>query len=240
MMEMVIVQNVSKKFRIGFRNNGVLAKLISLVSGMESKKDFWVLRNMSFTAKSGEIIGVVGKNGSGKSTLLRVIAGILKTDKGVIKTNGRIISLINLNTGFQLRLSMRDNIYLCCSLFGLSRKEVKQKFNSIVSFAELKNYVDTKLYQFSSGMIERLAYSIAVNCNPEILLLDEAFTVGDEKFREKSAKKISSLAADGVCVLLVSHNLDLIKRHSNMVIWLDKGMIIKMGNTKDIIQEYSG
>ena len=166
------------------------------------------------------IVAIVGPNGSGKSTLLRIIAGILEPDEGKVTTNGKIISLINLNAGLREKLTMKDNIHLCCSLFGLSPREIKERFNQIVKFSGLEEFVNTKIFQFSSGMLQRLAFSIAIHCNPEILLLDEVFEVGDEKFKNKSTDEIRRLAAKKISVLLVSHSLDLVAKHCNRVITL--------------------
>ena len=237
-MERVIVQNISKKFNIGFKKNqSALARFVALFSGREPKKTIWALRDVSFKAKVGELIGIIGENGSGKSTLLRIIAGIYNEDKGTITTNGKIISLINLNAGMKPRLTMKDNIYLCCSLFSLPRAEIKTKFNSIVEFAGLGKFVDTKIYQFSDGMRHRLTFSIAIHCNPEILLLDEVFEIGDENFKNKSANKINELVQEGAAVILVSHEMAMIQKYCDRVIWIDKGRIVKGGNGK-VIENY--
>ena len=138
----------------------------------------------------------------------------------------------------QPRLTMKDNIYLCCSLFGLSNQEIAQKFQDIVKFSELQDFVETKIYQFSEGMKQRLAFSIAISCDPEILLLDEVFEVGDEKFKEKSANKIKELARKGACVMLVSHELWMIEKYCNRVLWMDKGSIKKDGETGEVVSNY--
>ena len=239
-MNRIIVKNVSKKFNIGFKKNqSALARAISLFSGREPKKEIWALKNVSFTARAGEIIGLIGPNGSGKSTLLRAIAGIYGVDSGEIKTKGKTVSLINLNIGFKPDLTMQDNIFLCCSLFGLSEKVIKERFDSIAALAELGDFTNTKLYQFSSGMGQRLAFSIAMHCDPEILLLDEVFEVGDESFKEKSARYIKGLAEGGATVILVSHELDLIEKYCQRVLWVDSGIIKEEGLPKeDIIDMY--
>ena len=188
----IIVENVSKKFQIGFKKNqSALERVIDLFSGKEPKKTIQALKDVSFTAEKGEIVGIIGENGSGKSTLLRLIAGIYRQDEGSIIANGKIISVISLVIGLHPRLTLKDNIFLVGSFFGLSQKEIKEKFNSIIEFAELENFVNTKIYQFSEGMKARLAFSIAIHCTPDILLLDEVFEVGDENFRKKSAEKKS-------------------------------------------------
>jgi len=238
-MERIIVENVSKKFKIGFKKRqNALESFVSFFSGKEPKKEMWALTNVSFKANSAEIIGIIGENGSGKSTLLRTIAGIYKQDNGKIKTNGKIISLINLNVGMQHRLTMKDNIYLCCTLFNLSKKEIKKKFNPIVKFSELEKFIDTKLYQFSNGMLQRLTFSIAIHSNPDILLLDEVFEIGDENFRKKSVEKIKDLVNNGVAVILVSHHLRMIERYCKRVIWLEQGKIKKEGKAREVVKEY--
>lgn len=239
MIPRIIVKNVSKKFKIGFeKNQGALARFISFFSGKNPQRIIQAIDNVSFSVNAGEIVGIIGKNGSGKSTLLRIIAEIYDKDSGKIKTDGKIASLINLNTGLRERLTMKDNIYLCCSLFGLSKKETKKKFNSIIELSGLGSFVNTKIYQFSEGMKQRLAFSIATYSDPEILLFDEVFEVGDEDFKGKSSDKIRDLVKQGAVVLLVSHNLNLIKKHCDRLIWLDKGRIIKEGETKVVIEEY--
>lgn len=238
-MQRIIVDSVSKKFKIGFKKNqSALAKFVSLFSGKEPKRVIWALKKISFSANAGEVIGIIGENGSGKSTLLRVIAGIYDGDGGEVKTDGKIISLINLSIGLRERLTMEDNIYVCSSLFGLSKKEVKKRFHSIVGFSGLGSFSNTKIYQLSEGMKRRFAFSIAIHCNPDILLLDEVFEVGDEEFKIKSANKIKDFIRNGATVLLVSHGLGLIKRYCDRVIWLEKGAIIKEGKAEDIVNRY--
>ena len=239
-MKRIIVKDISKSFKIGMRRNlGILAKIASFVSGREPKTKFWVLQDITFDAHAGKILGIIGKNGSGKSTLLRVIARIYDRDKGSIRTTGKIISLINLNIGLQPRLTMKDNIYLCCALFDLGRAVIKQRLHAIAEFAELEEFMHTKVYQFSEGMKQRLVFSIAVHCNPDILLIDEVFEVGDEKFKEQSARRIKELVSNGATVLLVSHELELIKRHCDKVIWMDKGRIVLEGPTKQVVDTYA-
>jgi ABC-type polysaccharide/polyol phosphate transport system ATPase subunit len=238
-MERIIVENVSKRFKIGFKKNQIfLARVINLFSGKEPKREINALKNVSFKVNSGEIVGIIGKNGSGKSTLLRVISGIYKQNGGLVKTSGKMIPLINLYIGLQPRLTMKDNIYLIGSLFGLSKKDINEKLESIIRFSELGEFADTKIYQFSEGMKQRIVFSIAINCNPEILLLDEIFEIGDENFRAKSSAKIKELVTEGSSVILVSHDLDLIRKHCDRVLWMDNGMILKYGATKEVIGAY--
>ncbi len=239
MMERIIVEELGKKFKIGFRKRqGALARFVSLFSGREARKIIWALKNVSFKIEEGEVVGIVGKNGSGKSTLLRCLSRIYKKNRGRVKTKGKIISLISLNIGMQPRLTMKDNIFLCCSLFGLPHKEIKKRFEKIVRFSELEEFVNTKLYQFSEGMKQRLAFSIAIHCDPEILLLDEVFEVGDKKFKVRSVEKIKELVKKGVSVLLVSHELWMIEKYCARVILIDKGQIVKDGKTKQVLKKY--
>lgn len=235
----IIAEKLGKKFKIGFvKSQGALARLVALLSGREARRTIWALNGVSLIVNQGEIVGVIGKNGSGKSTLLRCISKIYKADAGKIKTKGKIISLIGLDIGMQHRLTMKDNIFLCCSLFGLSKQEIKKRFQDIVKFSELQDFVNTKLYQFSEGMKQRLAFSIAISCSPEILLLDEVFEVGDENFKEKSARKIKELVKKGVSVMLVSHDLNIIEKHCDRVILLAKGSIKKEGKIRKVLRAY--
>jgi ABC-type polysaccharide/polyol phosphate transport system ATPase subunit len=226
-MQRIIIENLSKNFRIGFaKNQSVLERFYSFFSGKEPQKTICALDNVCLKVDSGEILGIIGKNGSGKSTLLRVIAGIYKYDAGKLETSGKIVSLINLYIGLSLRLNMKDNIFLTSSLLGMGQEDIKKSFDSIVEFSGLKEFTETKLYQFSMGMLQRLVFSIAIHANPEILLLDEIFEVGDEDFRQKSGNKIVELVKKGASVVLVSHDMEMIKRHCNRVILMDKGKII--------------
>jgi ABC-type polysaccharide/polyol phosphate transport system ATPase subunit len=235
----IIIDNISKEFMIGSNDNiGALARFLSMFSGKEPKRSIHALKSLSFDVYSGEIVGIIGDNGSGKSTLLRTVAGIYHPDGGKVTTKGKIISLINLTVGLKERLTMKENIFLVGSLFGMSQKEIKKEFNNIVEFSELKEFVNTKIYQFSSGMMQRLAFSIAAHAMPDILLLDEVFEVGDEIFKKKSAGKIKDLVSRGACVISVSHDLDLIKKYCDRIIWLEEGIIKKSGLPGQIIQEY--
>jgi ABC-type polysaccharide/polyol phosphate transport system ATPase subunit len=235
----IVVRDLSKRFRIGFKKGrGALERFVSVFSGVEQKREIWALRDVSFEVKKGEIVGIIGKNGSGKSTLLRIIAGIYSKTRGMVKTFGKVIPLVSLNLGFQPRLSMKDNIFLCCSLFGLGKRQIKKSFGSIVEFAELERFVNTKLYQFSDGMRQRLAFSIVIHSNPEILLLDEVFEMGDESFKRKSSKKIKELVRGGSSVLLVSHDLDMIKKYCKRVIHMEEGKIVKEGKSKEVLKSY--
>ncbi len=234
------VENVSKKFKIGYKKRqGALQRVLSFFSGKDSKKEILVLDGVSFEIFPKEIIGIIGNNGSGKSTLLRTLAGIYSVDSGSISVNGKVVSLINLNVGLKERLTMVENIFLCCSLFGLPKSEIKKKFKSIVEFSELKDFVNTKVYQFSEGMKQRLVFSIGIHCNPDIFLLDEVLEVGDRAFKEKCSVAINKIVSSGTSVILVSHNLSLIKKHCKRVLWLEKGKIRMFEDAESVLKKYT-
>lgn len=238
-MKRIIVKNISKTFKIGFKKRQTaLERIFSIFSDREPKRTLQVLKDISFDANEGEIIGVIGRNGSGKSTFLRIIAGIIDKDNGYVETNGKLIALINLNAGIKERLTMRENIFLGCTFLGLSQEEIKKKFNSIVKFAELEKFINTKWYQFSDGMKQRVVFSMALHSNPKILLLDEVFAVGDESFRKKCLKNINELAKNGSTILLVGHNLQIMEENCSKVIWIDKGNIKSQGSSKKVINTY--
>lgn len=241
MINKIIVNNVWKKFDLGISNKkNALESIIYKLSGKEPKKNFWALKDISFTAEEGDIIGIIGKNGSGKSTLLRTISGVYEKDKGEIKIiQGKIIFPVNLHEGLKLRLTMKDNIFLCCSLFGLTNKEIKARFNEIVKFADLEKYVNTKLYQFSNGMLVRLTSAIGF-CSVkkrDILLIDDGSDMVDKNFKEKCILKIREIIKNGSIVLFVSHDLESIKKLCNRIIWINEGKIIKNGG-KEVLKEY--
>jgi len=239
----IIINNVSKKFKRDYiKNEGILFRLLSFLN-KNGKGEFNALKDISFMVREKEIFGVIGKNGSGKSTLLRVIAGIYKPNSGTVKTKGEIVYLSGFDHGIQRKLTMRENIYLLGVLRGLSKKEINEKFNEIVDFSGLREYLDAKVYQFSSGMINRLSFSITFFCithkNPDIILIDEVFGAGaDFDFKEKSLKKMEELIKKGSSIVLASHDLELIKKYCDKVILLENGKIVKIGNQEEVISFY--
>jgi len=237
--EVLILSNISKSFRIGVKHEqSFLAKIIDNIFSRTETKEIKILNKVSFCVVPKEIVGIIGDNGSGKSTLLRIIAGIYRQDEGDIYTKGKIVSLINLVVGLKERLTMKDNIFLCCSLFNLPQKEIRVKMHSIANFSGLESFMETKIYQFSQGMRQRLSFSIAVHCNPDILLLDEVFEVGDEDFKKKSANKIRELVASGSCVILISHDLEIIKMYCDTVYLLEAGHITRFQSPQEAINKY--
>lgn len=240
----ISINNLYKSFKIGYKkDDGALAKILTLVSGKEPKKTLLVINDLSLEFWSGINLGIIGKNGSGKSTLLKLIAGIYKPDSGKINIQGNLIYIDGYGAGLKKKLSMRDNIYLVALLIGLTKEEINKKFNDIVSFSELENFLDTKVYQFSSGMLNRLSFSITIHClehkKPDILLLDEVFgSGGDLFFQKKATKKMEEFINSGTDIILVSHDLNIIKKYCHRSILLQKGKKIEEGETEKIIEKY--
>lgn len=240
----ISVHNICKKFNLsGKKSANALSGLLESVSGKDNSIKFEAIKNISFELYAGEKLGLIGGNGSGKSTLLRIIAGIYQSDSGNIISNGNIIYINGFGIGLKHRLSMRDNIYLVASIMGLSRKEINQRFDEIVAFSELEEFVDTKIYQFSYGMIMRLCFSISMHClqykKNDILLLDEVFgSGGDFSFEKKAIAKMESLIKQGASFIIVSHNLETITKYCDRVILLDEGEIMSVGAAEEIVNAY--
>ncbi|MBP7832347.1 MAG: ABC transporter ATP-binding protein [Candidatus Levybacteria bacterium] len=240
MQKRIIAINIEKKFMIsGRKPKSALESFVSLVWGKEHKRTLQVLKDVSFSVGPGEIVGIVGRNGSGKSTLLRIIAGIYESDRGTLQMEGKVIALLNLNLGFQERLTMKENIHFCLTLFGLSKKQAESKYDGVVAFSGLGKFQNTKIFQFSRGMKERLAFSIACHADGDIFLLDEAFSVGDEGFQKKTAEAVLNLRKKGCSIVIVAHDLNWLKKNTKRTLWLEKGKIVADGPSKVVIQKYS-
>lgn len=237
---MVTVKNVSMKFNLGIEKNfSIKQAFINFFSGKRTKKnEFWALSDVSFNVKKGEVVGFIGTNGAGKSTLLKVIAGVMKPTNGSVVANGNICPMIELGAGFDYELTARENIYLNGAVLGYSKEFIDSKFNDIVEFSELQDFLDAPVRNFSSGMIARLAFSIATIVDPEILIVDEILSVGDIAFQQKSENKMKSMIGGGTTVLFVSHSIEQIKKLCDRVIWLDHGKVKKIGPTNKICSEY--
>lgn len=239
----IIVRNVSKKFNLDSnRKESILFKL-SKISSTPNKNEIQVLKDISFEVKAGEIIGIIGKNGCGKSTLLRIIAEVYFPDSGEVKTDGKVTYLTAMGQGLIPKLTMRENIFLMGSIMGLSQEDIGKRFDEIVEFSGLKEFVDTKVYQFSTGMVTRLGFSVTIHClkhqNPDIILLDEVFgSGGDINFHEKAIAKMEELIKGGATVILVSHSLDIIEKYCHRVILIDNGGIKKVGGPEEVIKSY--
>ena len=212
---------------------------INLLTGKKKKNEyFWALKNVSFEVKQGDVVGLIGSNGAGKSTLLKVVSGVMKPTSGKVEVDGVISPMIELGAGFDQNLTARENIYLNGAILGYSKKFLDSKFDEIVEFSELKDFLDVPVKNFSSGMTAKLAFSIATIVDPEILIVDEILSVGDLRFQEKSKNKMMEMIKGGTTVLYVSHSLESIKDLCNKVVWLDHGQVVKMGDTKEICDEY--
>jgi ABC-type polysaccharide/polyol phosphate transport system ATPase subunit len=204
----------------------------------QTYNEFWALWDLSLTVAQGEMVGIIGPNGSGKSTLLRVMAGIYRPTKGEVRTRGRVYPLLELGTGFHEDLSGHDNIYLNASLYGLGRKQVSRRFDEIVAFAEVEDFIYAPLRTYSSGMAARLAFSIAIQVEADILLLDEVLAVGDEHFTQKCLAKMGEIWASGKTIILVSHALDHVVIMCPRTVWLDRGQIVMDGPSKKVVDAY--
>lgn len=239
---MIKVDNVSMKFNLGIEKNFSLKLFfINLFKSKQKKpkQEFWALKDVSFDVKPGEVIGFIGSNGAGKSTLLKVIAGVMKPTQGNIEVHGNICPMIELGAGFDMELTARENIYLNGAVLGYSREFIDKKFEEIVEFSELREFLDVPVRNFSSGMTARLAFSIATIVEPEILIVDEILSVGDIAFQQKSEKKMQSMISGGTTVLFVSHSLAQIEKICNRVVWLENGCVRKTGEPKKICAEYA-
>lgn len=238
---MIKLENVSMRFNLGIEKNySIKEAFISIFDKKRrvKKTEFWALDNISFEVKKGEVIGLIGSNGAGKSTLLKVVSGVMKPTKGKVTVNGAISPMIELGAGFDLELTARENIYLNGAILGYSKKFINEKFEEIVEFSELRDFLDAPVKNFSSGMIAKLAFSIATVVEPEILIVDEILSVGDIKFQEKSKKKMMEMITGGTTVLYVSHSLESIKELCDRVVWIEHGKLIKTGKAKEICDEY--
>ncbi len=237
---MIKVNNVSMKFNLGVEKNFSLKQFFIdfFKAKKKEKSEFWALSDVSFEVKKGQVIGFVGNNGAGKSTLLKIIAGVMKPTKGNIEIYGNICPMIELGAGFDMDLTARENIYLNGAVLGYSKNFIKEKFDEIVNFSELKDFLDVPVRNFSSGMVARLAFSIATIVDPEILIVDEILSVGDLAFQQKSERKMKELINGGTTVLFVSHSVNQIKELCDKVVWLQKGKVFKIGNAEEICTEY--
>ncbi|MCL5784046.1 MAG: polysaccharide ABC transporter ATP-binding protein [Patescibacteria group bacterium] len=245
------VKNVSKKYKIGqkqryysFRDS--LNKIVTSpfkISKQEklstdNPEEFWALKDVSFKVMPGEVLGIIGKNGAGKSTLLKILSQITPPTQGEIKLRGRVASLLEVGTGFHPELTGRENIYLNGAILGMSRAEIRKKFDEIVDFAEISQFLDTPVKHYSSGMYMRLAFAVAAHLEPEILLVDEVLAVGDANFQKKCLGKMSEVSKQGRTVLFVSHNMGAISQLCTRAIYIKNGVIAFEGKTQHAIDSY--
>ena len=238
-MKKIELNNVSVSYIVGdFSNLGLKAVIIRKIKRTYTKKEFIAVDDVTFSVEEGELLGVIGANGAGKSTLLKVISGIMRPTQGTMAVRGNVASLLELGTGFDGDLTVKENTFLRGAMLGYTRDFMNSTYKSIIEFAELEEFEDRKFSHLSSGMKSRLAFSIACLVNPEILILDEVLSVGDGAFRKKSEAKMLEIIKGGATTILVSHSLAQIRRMATKVLWLDKGKQIAFGDTNEICDRY--
>jgi ABC-type polysaccharide/polyol phosphate transport system ATPase subunit len=229
--------NVSKRFQL--QEGQTLREFIPLLfRGRAFSEPFYALRNVSFTIDRGETVGIIGRNGSGKSTILKLIAGVMAPTEGEVRVLGRVSPLIELGAGFHPDLTGRENVYLNALILGMKSREIREQFDSIVDFAELREFIDTPVKRYSSGMYMRLGFAVAVHSNPEILLVDEVLSVGDAHFQEKCLEKMHEFQRRNVSIVVVSHSMDLVRRFCDRVLLIDHGRLLADGAPAEVVARY--
>lgn len=232
---MIYAENISVRYLMTYdRVNSIKEYVVQMLKGKIKYEEFWALRNVSFSVEKGQVMGIIGHNGAGKSTLLKVISGILKPTTGSVQVGGSIVPMLELGSGFDYDLTGRENIFLNGAVLGYSERFLKEKYDEIVEFSELNQFIDIPLRNYSSGMVMRLAFSIATVVNPDILIVDEILAVGDAAFQEKSKKRMLELMSGGTTVLFVSHSLSQIREMCDHVLWLDSGEVKMYGETQEV------
>jgi ABC-type polysaccharide/polyol phosphate transport system ATPase subunit len=233
----VQVENVSKRFRLYHERNQSLKSAI-MRGRVSVHQDFWALKDISFEVPVGSTFGLIGSNGSGKSTLLKCLAKIYYPEKGRISAVGRTAALLEVGSGFHQELSGRENVFLNGSILGMSRKEITRKFDEIVEFSGVEEFIDQPVKNYSTGMYVRLGFSIAINVNPDVLVVDEVLAVGDAEFQEKCRQKFADFSAAGKTVILVSHSMGLVSEMCDQAAWLSHGDLLAVGPADDTIKAY--
>lgn len=235
----IIANGISVRYILGdFQEVGLKDVIIQKLRGTYKKNEFWAVKDVSFQLEKGELLGIIGTNGAGKSTLLKVISGIMIPTEGTLSVKGSIASLLELGSGFDGELTVRENTFLRGAMLGYTREFMNDTYRSILEFAELEEFENHLFKNLSSGMKSRLAFSIACLVSPEILILDEVLSVGDGAFRQKSEEKMMEIIKGGATTLLVSHSLAQIRRLATKVLWLDHGKVVAFGDTAPICKEY--
>ena len=231
-------KNVTKEFSL--QNHKTFKEFIpALFMGEKTVNKFTALKDISFTVKKGETLGIIGPNGSGKSTILKLVAGVMSPTSGKVIVRGKVSPLIELGAGFHPELSGRENIFLNGAILGLSQKQITEKFKDIVDFAELWEFIDQPVKHYSSGMYMRLGFAVAVNADPEILIVDEILAVGDTAFQEKCFKKISHFQKNNKTIILVTHDLNAVKNFCKRLLLIKSGILQKEGPVENVIQSYT-
>ena len=239
MDSIITVDNVSMRFRMDKNKTTSLKEwVVTHLLGKQQYEEFSALCEVSFEVKRGEIVGIIGRNGAGKSTLLKVISGIFKPTSGKVVTAGRVAPMLELGSGFDMEMSGHDNIFLNGAILGFSEEFLKSKYDEIVAFSELGEFIDMPLKTYSSGMLARLAFSVATMIEPEILIVDEILAVGDAAFQEKSRARMMELMSGGTTVLFVSHSMNQIREMCERAIWLEHGQVRAIGETQEVCDQY--
>jgi len=239
MTDAIIADNVSKRFKIPHEKKTTLFQnIVGLVKRQFDYEELWALKNVSFDIPGGETFGIIGRNGSGKTTLLKIMAKVMYPDTGLLSTNGKVACFLELGVGFQPELTAKENVYLYSSILGMSHREVKSKYDEIFEFAELRKFESMRLKNFSSGMYLRLAFATAIHANPDTLLVDEVFAVGDEAFQNKCEVKINEFREAGKTIVFVSHNLEAVKNLCQRSMLLDYGSVVSIGETSKVVEDY--
>lgn len=235
----VEIDNVSLRYNKPSEKVGTLKEFfVRLFKGKLQYNEYWVLNDINIDIKRGESLALIGFNGCGKTTLLKMIAGILEPTKGNVRIKGIIAPLINLGAGFDMEATARENIFLNGAILGYSRKEMMKKYDSIVEFSELKDFINTPLKNFSSGMLSRLGFAIAVDVKPDLLLVDEVLSVGDFNFRQKCQRKIEELLSNGTTLIYVSHNMEEVIRLCKNALWIKDNHMHMYGNSEEVVNGY--
>ena len=236
---MITVKNVSIRYLMIYdRVKSIKEYIVQKLKGEIKYEEFWALKNIDFEVKKGEVVGIIGHNGAGKSTLLKIISGILKPTEGSVNVQGVVVPMLELGSGFDQDLTGRENIFLNGAILGYSEEFLKEKYDEIVEFSELGKFIEIPLRNYSSGMIMRLAFSIATVVNPDILIVDEILAVGDADFQAKSKARMLELMGGGTTVLFVSHTLDQIREMCDKVLWIEHGQMQAFGETEEICNKY--
>lgn len=238
-MNIIEANNIGIMFKLRHEKRWTLKKsAMNIFNRKRPTQNFWALKKVGFKLNEGESLGIIGRNGSGKTTLLRVIGRIFKPDEGSIKVNGKVSTLLSVTVGFQPELSGLENIYLTGAILGLKKKQIDTILDDIIDFSELNDFIDVPVKTYSSGMYARLGFSIAVNIENDIMLIDEVLGVGDSRFREKCESKMRRFKEKGKTIVLVSHNTEAIKSFCNRAILLDKGMVKAEGKPEAVVEKY--
>jgi ABC-type polysaccharide/polyol phosphate transport system ATPase subunit len=235
----VLLQDISVRYNLPKEKIRTLKEfMINALKKRIEFEEFWALRNVTLEIPRGQVLGIIGRNGAGKSTLLKVVAGIIKPRAGRVAVKGRVAPLIELGGGFDLELTGQENIYFFGSIYGVSRKYLQARYEGIVEFSELQEFIEAPMRTYSQGMVTRLAFSVATSIEPDILLLDEVLSVGDLDFQQKCLKRIDEFRRQGVTIIFVSHNLEQVRSFCDTVMWLHRGQVAAQGPTEEVVSQY--